>query len=52
MPFAHAQSGIREELTAATLAVIDEGGRRYKRRIVAAALEHDADDEFGHDWAS
>jgi hypothetical protein len=34
VPFAHAQSGIREELTAEALAVIDEIGPGYKEKVL------------------
>lgn len=34
VPFAHAQSGIRDELTAQALAVIDEMGPGYRREVL------------------
>jgi len=37
VPFAHAQSGIREELTAEALAVIDQMGPAYKEEVLAKA---------------
>ena len=33
MPFAHSQSGIRDELTAEALAVIDEMASGYKQEV-------------------
>jgi hypothetical protein len=37
IPFAHAQSGIRDELTTRTLAVIDELRSSYKRKVLREA---------------
>jgi hypothetical protein len=37
IPFAHAQSGIREELTSRTLAAIDALQTRYKREVLREA---------------
>jgi hypothetical protein len=37
IPFAHAQSGIRDELTSRTLAVIDALRTRYKREVLREA---------------
>ncbi len=43
IPFAHAQSGIRDELTAAAIALIDEMSMGYKRKLVARATKMDDD---------
>jgi hypothetical protein len=37
VPFAHSQSGIRDELTAKALAVIDEKGSAYRRAVLEKA---------------
>ena len=37
VPFAHAQSGIRDELIAEALAVIDQMGPAYKEEVLAKA---------------
>jgi len=37
VPFAHSQSGIRDELTAKALAVIDEKGPAYRRAVLEKA---------------
>jgi hypothetical protein len=37
VPFAHSQSGIRDELTAKALAVIDEKGPVYRRAVLEKA---------------
>ena len=37
IPFAHAQSGIREELTSEALAVIDEMAPAYKQAVLDKA---------------
>ncbi|WP_051288671.1 hypothetical protein [Mycobacterium sp. URHD0025] len=47
IPFAHAQSGIREELTARTIAVIDQLRSRYKRDIVRQAENYWSLDDAG-----
>lgn len=37
VPFAHAESGIRDELTAEVLAVINEMGPAYRREVLDKA---------------
>jgi hypothetical protein len=37
VPFAHAQSGIRDELTSEALAVIDEMASAYKQEVLDKA---------------
>lgn len=44
IPFAHAQSGIREELTSRALAVIDALRTSYKREVLRQAQRWDFDD--------
>jgi hypothetical protein len=45
VPFAHARSGIRDELTAEALAVIDEMAPRYERRVLEAPQYQDGADD-------
>jgi len=45
IPYAHAQSGIREGLTARALAVIDELRSRYKREVLRQEQSRWLDDE-------
>lgn len=48
IPFAHAQSGIRDELTAQALAAVDEDAPRYRSRVLREAANHGYfDDEAG-----
>ncbi|MGV0741052.1 hypothetical protein [Mycolicibacterium sp. XJ870] len=47
IPFAHAQSGIREELTARTIAAIDRLRSRYKRDILRQAENYWSLDDAG-----
>ncbi|BBX27404.1 hypothetical protein GCM10009632_39470 [Mycolicibacterium alvei] len=47
IPFAHAQSGIREELTAHTIAVIDQLRSRYKKDILRQAENYWSLDDAG-----
>ncbi|GAH37055.1 unnamed protein product, partial [marine sediment metagenome] len=44
IPFAHAQSGIRDELTSRTLAVIDALRSSYKRDVLRRANYWGLDD--------
>jgi hypothetical protein len=44
IPYAHAQSGIRDELTARTLAVVDALRSSYKRDVLRRATYWDLDD--------
>lgn len=44
IPYAHAQSGIRDELTARTIATVDKLRTRYKREILWQAERWDLDD--------
>ncbi|MGV9798764.1 hypothetical protein ACWDTP_11980 [Mycobacterium sp. NPDC003449] len=45
IPFAHAQSGIRDEMTARTVAAIDKLRSRYKRQVLKQAAQYwDLDD--------
>lgn len=45
IPFAHARSGIRDELTSQTLAVVDALRSRYKREVLRQAKGYwDLDD--------
>jgi hypothetical protein len=44
IPYAHAQSGIRDELTARTLAVVDALRSSYKREVLRQAKYWDLDD--------
>lgn len=44
IPYAHAQSGIRDDLTARTIATIDRLRSRYKREILRQAEHWDLDD--------
>jgi hypothetical protein len=44
IPYAHAQSGIREELTSRTLAVVDALRSSYKREVLRQAKYWDLDD--------
>ncbi|WP_441962382.1 hypothetical protein [Mycolicibacterium houstonense] len=44
IPYAHAQSGIRDELTARTIAAVDQLRSRYKREILRQAERWDLDD--------
>ncbi|WP_166902183.1 hypothetical protein [Mycobacterium sp. DL440] len=44
IPYAHAQSGIRDELTARTIAAIDGLRSRDKREILRQAERWDLDD--------
>ncbi|TPG34194.1 hypothetical protein [Mycolicibacterium hodleri] len=41
VPFAHADSGIRQDLTDEAIATIDELGLRYRRRLLDDASDHD-----------
>lgn len=41
VPFAHVDSGIRQDLTDEAIATIDELGLRYRRRLLDAAYDHD-----------
>ncbi len=47
IPFAHAESGIRAELTAEALAVIEEMRPDYQRRVLAEAERFEDDTEDG-----
>ena len=47
IPFAHAQSGIQDELTSRAVAVIDERRSSYKREVLRQAKYWDSDDEAG-----
>ena len=44
IPYAHAQSGIRDELTSRTLAVVDALRSSYKREVLRQAKDWDLDD--------
>ena len=44
IPFAHAQSGIRDELTSRTLAAVDALRSKYKREVLRQARYWDLDD--------
>jgi hypothetical protein len=44
IPYAHAQSGIRDELTSRTLAVVDGLRSSYKRKVLRQAKFWDVDD--------
>ncbi|WP_036437745.1 hypothetical protein [Mycobacterium sp. URHB0044] len=44
IPYAHAQSGIRDELTSRTLAVLDGLRSNYKREVLQQAVHWDLDD--------
>jgi hypothetical protein len=46
VPFAHADSGIRRDLTDQAVATIDEMGRRYRRELLDAVVEHYDDDDI------
>jgi hypothetical protein len=44
IPYAHAQSGIRDELTSRTLAMVDALRSSYKREVLRQAKDWDLDD--------
>ena len=44
IPYAHAQSGIRDELTSGTLAMVDALRSSYKREVLREAKFWDLDD--------
>jgi hypothetical protein len=44
IPYAHAQSGIRDELTSRTLAMVDAVRSDYKREVLRQAKDWDLDD--------
>lgn len=44
IPFAHAQSGIRDELTSGTIAIVDALRSSYKREVLRQAKYWDLDD--------
>jgi hypothetical protein len=44
IPYAHAQSGIRDELTSRTLAILDALRSNYKREVLREAVHWDLDD--------
>jgi hypothetical protein len=44
IPYAHAQSGIRDELTSQTLAILDALRSSYKREVLQQAVHWDLDD--------
>ena len=44
IPYAHAQSGIRDELTSRAIAVVDELRSSYKREVLRQANHWDFDD--------
>jgi hypothetical protein len=44
IPYAHAQSGIRDELTTQTLAMVDALRSSYKREVLRQAKYWDLDD--------
>lgn len=48
IPFAHAESGIRQELTAEALAVIDEEADGYRAEVLSEA-QRTGDDDHGDD---
>ena len=44
VPYAHAQSGIRDELTSRTLAIVNDLRASYKRELLKEAKYSDLDD--------